>query len=316
MERINGDVIDWDKYEQRPAEAVLIRDAGNWKDEVWERFGDGLSATGVMMPWANTWNKLRLRPGEVSVWSGINGHGKSELLGYAMLGVLAQPNQKVCIASMEMLPESTLQRIARQALGTQYPSRDESDDFVEGFLSEKLYMYDQQGTVKSDRILALARYCHEELGINHFVIDSLMKLGIGSDDYNRQKDFVDELCSHARDTGQHIHLVAHARKGKSENDIPGKFDVKGASEITDQVDNVFMVWRNKLKEARIPAHLDDPDVILKCHKQRHFDWEGSVRLWFDKRSHQYHSSEHFTIDHYLKLLERIAASGKQSNMII
>jgi twinkle protein len=316
MQKINEqDLIDWEKYEQRPAEAVLIRKASHWMDSVWDRFGNGVSATGVKLPWANTWDKLRIRPGEVSLWSGINGAGKSLLLNYATLGILTQPHQKICIASMEMLPESTIYRMAKQALGTQWPKREDVTDFVGDFVGEKLYLYDQQGTIKSDRILSLARYCHEELGINHFVIDSLMKCGIGVDDYNRQKSFIDELCSHARDTGQHIHLVCHARKGRSEDDMIGKFDIKGASEITDQVDNVFIVWRNKPKENNPADYAADPDVVLRCCKQRHFEWEGAIKLWFDKKSLQYHSKENYCVEHYSKLMERIASDNAyQSNL--
>ncbi len=37
-------------------------------------------------------------PGEVSVWSGFNGHGKSLLLGQVILGMVQQ-GRSVCIAS-------------------------------------------------------------------------------------------------------------------------------------------------------------------------------------------------------------------------
>jgi len=115
--------------------------------------------------------------------------------------------------------------------------------------NEKLWIYDQMGRVKKDRIMQVIRYCSEELKIQHMVVDSLMKCGIGTDDYNAQKEFVNDLCTHAQDSEMHIHLVAHARKGQSEDTRTGKFDIKGASEITDQVDNVFTIFRNKKKEA-------------------------------------------------------------------
>jgi len=303
MQTINSDIIDWEKYEQRPAEAVLIRSCDNWLDGVVDRFGDGLKATGIRLPWHKTWNNFRFRPGEVTLWSGMNGHGKSILLGYVTLGMLAQQNQKACIASMEMTPASTVHRIARQAIGTQWPTNESVVDFVRDYASDKLYLYDQQGTVNSERIIALARYCHEELGVTQFIIDSLMKCGIRSDDYNRQAEFVDELTAHARDTGQHVHLVAHSKKLKSEEDIPGKYDIKGASEISDQVDNVLITWRNKKKER---CDNDDSDVLLICAKQRHYEWEGAIKLWFHKGSYQYHESDFPNVEGYLELLNRMA----------
>ena len=74
----------------------------------------------------------------------------------------------------------------------------------------------------------MARYCAKELGIKHVFIDSLMKCVRGEDDFNGQKDFVDELCSLARDNQIHIHLVHHIRKLSSEAETPDKTDVKGS----------------------------------------------------------------------------------------
>ena len=69
--------------------------------------------------------------------------------------------------------------------------------------------------------------------------------------------------------------------------------MKGSGSITDQVDNVMTVWRNKKKEMLIDTGkatdevLSQPDALLVCDKQRHFEWEGRIALWFDKSSFQY-----------------------------
>lgn len=298
MQIIEDNVIDFSEYMQAPADAAKIRPASNWADGVVRRYHDhgNQQNSGCLLPWANTHSTLALRSGEMSLWSGTNGHGKSQLLGQVMLWVMMQ-TEKVCIASMEMKPVATMARMVRQAATVQCPS----EEFIRNFhawTDGKLWLYDQQGTVKQERILAVVRYCSKELGISHFVIDSLMKCGIGTDDYNRQKAFVDELSAIARDTGMHIHLVAHSRKGADEYSPPGKMDVKGASEITDQVDNVFSVWRNKKKEAEFQKMrpdadiMDQPDALLICDKQRHGEWEGRVSLWYDQASFQYVSSHH------------------------
>jgi len=134
-------------------------------------------------------------------------------------------------------------------------------------------------------------YAFSKLGVKHIVIDSLMKCGLGTDDYNAQKSFVDRLCWIAKTYKGHIHLVHHMRKGRSENDIPDKFDVKGAGEITDMVDNLFIVHRNKGKEQKVEKgeSVDElePDSTLTVAKQRHGEWEGKVALYFDPSSHQY-----------------------------
>jgi twinkle protein len=103
--------------------------------------------------------------------------------------------------------------------------------------------------------------------------------------------FVDELTAIARDHGIHIHLVHHVKKPKDEDHKPNKYDYKGSGAITDLVDNVISVWRNKAKERKREEGkaIEDkePDALLICDKQRNGEWEGQIGLWFHKESMQY-----------------------------
>ncbi len=297
--------VDLDAMDLGKEEAAKLVPAFALQDVVIDYFYGESSTAGIHLPWSKTHANLRLRPGEVSIWAGVNGHGKSLLLNQIMLQAMAN-DERVCIASMEMKPHITMARMVRQACGAREPSIPFIKRFHE-WTEGRLWLYDQQGTVKSDRIIALLAYCGKvgaqdynsgkKVKITHIVIDSLMKCGIGVDDYNRQKAFVDELCAAAKDTGAHIHLVAHARKGESERKIQDKFDIKGTSEITDQVDNVFTVWRNKRKEDESQKQnpdeetMKEPDALLICSKQRHGEWEGKITLWFHKDSTQYVASD-------------------------
>jgi twinkle protein len=178
--------------------------------------------------------------------------------------------------------------MTRQASGTRIPD----PEFIREFLTimgQGLYLYDHQGMVDRHKLEAAIRYASQEKGCKHFVIDSLMKCGIAEDDYNAQKDFVDQLCTVAKDTGTHIHLVAHSRKGKDEMTPPGKHDIRGGASISDQADNIIIVWRNKVKEDGInqgKANHSDPDAVAICCKQRNGEWEGALPLFFDPDSQQ------------------------------
>ena len=282
-----------DQYAHGPTEAAHILPASSYCQKVVDRFYgcDDLFQAHHKMPWSKTHGSVSFRPAEVTVWSGYNGSGKSMLLGQIMLGIMSQ-NGKVCIASMEMKPEATIARMTRQASGVKEPTIPYIREFS-AWTDDKLWIFDQQGTVNFGRILNVCRYSADQLKINHVVIDSLMKCGINSDDYNLQKTFLDNLCACAKDNNVHIHLVAHARKGETEQKFIDKMSVKGASEITDMADNVFTIWRNKRKEDE-QTQLDPdkkvmnmPDVYLTCEKQRHGEWEGKITLWFHKDSLQY-----------------------------
>lgn len=288
MKVIDDNDIDFDQYLRIPADAARVKPASTWCRQVIDSIYDPAISTGAYLPWSKTKQLIRLRPAELSVWAGVNGHGKSLLLNQIMLAVMAQ-DERVCIASMEMKPAQTMRRMTRQAVAVEEPSI----EFIKGFhawTDGRLWLYDQQGTVKANRLLAVVRYCTEELKITHFVIDSLMKCGLGVDDYNGQKRLVDELSTHAKDTGTHIHLIAHSRKRESQHTAMDKFDVKGAGEITDMADNVFTLWQNKQKEAAIESHeadaatLSEADALLICDKQRNGEWEGRIALWFDRAS--------------------------------
>ncbi|XBY07296.1 hypothetical protein ABR759_20570 [Escherichia coli] len=55
-------------------------------------------------------------------------------------------------------------------------------------------MFGLTGTAKADRLIEIFDYARRRYGIQLFIIDSLMKCGIGDDDYNGQKAFVDSIC--------------------------------------------------------------------------------------------------------------------------
>jgi twinkle protein len=141
-------------------------------------------------------------------------------------------------------------------------------------------------------------YAYRRFGCKWFVIDNLAKCGVSEDDYNGQKAVVDMLTDFARDFQVTVLLVHHTRKGQTENIAPGKMDIKGTGAITDMVDTVMTVWRNKPKEEAIQAGIepakrsdmegdDAPDALLAVVKQRHGDWEGKISLWFDQGSYQF-----------------------------
>ena len=107
------------------------------------------------------------------------------------------------------------------------------------------------------------------------VIDSLMKCGINEDDLNKQKSFANKLSVAARDLDIHIFLVAHSRKTANENDWANKFDVAGSANLTNLVDNVFSIHRNKAREEEVlngsldTELMNQPPCCVYLLKQRH-----------------------------------------------
>jgi len=297
---ISSEEIDTEKYLRAGDVSHKVHSVNLFLDEVEQdllspKAEDGTST----MPWTKTHDGFQFRPGEVTCYAGSNGGGKSLITGQIALGLIKQ-GQRICIASFEMKPKRTLYRMLRQFGGEDIdaPRYIDKITYVTKLLSrfaefarDRLWLYDQQGTTSAKTVIAMARYCAVELGIQHVFIDSLMKCVSGEDDYNAQKAFVDELTSLARDHNIHVHLVHHIRKLGNEETMPSKSDIKGTGAIADQVDNVLMVYRNKKKEHQIQngqtVDASVPDAYLMCEKQRNGEAEDWYSLWYHRDSQQF-----------------------------
>lgn len=275
-----------------PAELVS---ASDYADEVVSLFHpDGAPDPGVRLPWQKARDMVVLRRGEVSLVGGVNGHGKTECAGHVTLDALDQ-GEKACVASMEFKPAKWLRRLTRQAAGMPQPSASYIRA-IHQWYAGRLWVFDCVGTAKAERILEVFKYAAKRYGIRWFLIDNLAKCGFAEDDYNAQKEFVDQLTDFAREFDVHVQLCVHMRKGETEDKPAGKMDIKGTGAITDMVDTVLVIWRNKKKEEhrRIADQSgeyfnekDKPDAMLRCVKQRNGDHEPTLALWFDFNSHQF-----------------------------
>lgn len=303
MELLNSEEIDFEQYLRLTEAHMKVKDVGVFIDELKEDTINPPKVHSCSMPWSKTIDDFNFRPGEVTLYAGSNGGGKSLITGQIALGLVKQ-KEKVCIMSFEMKPKRTIMRMTRQFSGQDLENPFMKDraatingyyDRLKKFSEDKLWLYDQQGTTSSKQVISVARYCAVELSITHIFIDSLMKCVSGEDDYNAQKAFVDELTALARDHNVHIHLIHHIRKLESEEKMPNKNDVKGTGAIADQVDNVLLMWRNKKKERMLRNGEEikgvQPDAYLMCEKQRNGEAEEWYQLWYHKDSQQFVEDE-------------------------
>ena len=251
-------------------EHLKIKKPTEYVDEVEKYFSDDLTG-GLELPFPKTVNDYKVRMGEISLYTGYSGHGNSAFLNFIMLHLMKQ--EKTMIASFEMLPKATLGRMCQQT-GEAMPNSDYIKDFL-GKLDDNLFLYDPQGETSSEKVIEVIYYCAEKLGVKLMVIDSLMKCGINEDDLNKQKAFANKLAVAARDLGIHLFLVAHSRKTPSEHDNASKFDVAGSANLTNLVDNVISVHRNKGREIEAMNVMPDETIMN--------EWMASV--WLLKQRH-------------------------------
>jgi len=259
------EIAEWTS-QKSDTESLQIKRPSEYMDEVESYFSDDLTG-GIPLPFEKTINDFKVRMGEVTLVTGYSGHGKSAWLNYVMLHLLK--HNKSMIASFEMKPRATLGRMCQQT-GESNPNTVYIRDFLNK-LEHHLYLYDPEGETTSQKVLDVIYYCAEKLNIKIIVLDSLMKCGINEDDLNKQKDFANKLAVAARDLNIHIFLVAHSRKTADENVNSSKFDIAGSANLSNLVDNVLSVHRNKRREQEKRNDQPWDDAIIN-------QWPSSVHL--------------------------------------
>ena len=276
-------------------------------DEALEHLSNRDNKPGGRLPWDID---FRILPNTLTIWAGMNGHGKSlvvqQVMLYLMTGDYSTREEKVLFWSPELAPVYQLERLARQITGNIYPDPKDAEE-AWCWLNNRMWIYTREVDCGAKQLIAAARYAQEELGVTQFVIDSLMKVNLGSEQRNiylAQKNFANTLANVCRDTGLCIHLVAHVRKPDDESKRGSKYDIKGASELTDLVDAGFMVHRNKTEEKlrESGSAPGAPQAALECFKNRHGGFEPMCGLDYGDQSmrfHDYGQSTHNFYEQYV-----------------
>jgi twinkle protein len=297
-----GDVIDkltvnqstvQEFYNERYSHAEFkVKSTDTFTSDLVRYFGEEIHA-GKSLGFLKTEDKIRCRSAELTILTGVSGHGKSMWLSQVILSMMKQ-GTKCLIASLEMRPVLTLARMVTQTLGSPEPT----DEYIQKFCErakDKLYIYDQLGTTTSEDMIATLYYGKHILGVDIFVIDSLMKMSdISEESLEKQKLFIDKLAVTCRDLNVHVFLVAHTRKMKDETEIPDATNIMGSSHIRNLCDNIICVWRNRTKEKLAEEGQTEekdlriiPDAKVFVQKQRNAQWEGAFNFWYDQKSLKY-----------------------------
>lgn len=240
-----------------------------------------LSFCGVPQFW------FEFRPGETTLWTGYNGHGKSLLLSQVLIGIM-QHGERICVFSGEMKPEQQGKRMAKQLGGVDRPTVPFLD-FMGGWLRERMWVFNLVGNASIDRLIEVFGYGYRRYGIRHFVIDSLMMTDVpedGAGAMSAQKEAMRKLTTFTRSTGAHLHIVAHPRKGQDEKRAPGKMDVAGSGNLTNGAENVFSVWSAQKQDGEEAN--DEWDACLELFKQRNGDVQHKkLGLYYNRAAMQF-----------------------------
>jgi len=237
-------------------------------------------------------------PGELSVWTGRRGEGKSTMLGQILLDAINQ-GHRVCAYSGELPARQFKRFIRQQAAGHLHVTKQEdpltgkefffvNDDVkepIDRWFDGNLFLTDIRDKTAHDEdtILKLFEYANRRWGCDTFLVDNIMTAQLRSEAeagyYRAQSAFAGRLADFCKRLNVHVHLVAHPRKTESKRPLEAD-DVGGSGDITNRADNVFKLER--VPEERV--HELGYSTLLTVLKNREFGARGKVKLEFNEPS--------------------------------
>lgn len=245
--------------------------------------------------------------GDVTVFTGKRGEGKSTLLSQLMLDAI-EDGKKVCAYSGELRADrfqywTDLQAAGKSNISEYYDhSKDRQIYYIPKDIRDKIHawydgrywLYDNAISATNEEVTILQAFeaAAKRYDCRVFLVDNLMTADYGkmsdSDFYRQQSRFVGQLVSFANRHNVHVFLVAHPRKtqGTIKND-----DVSGSADITNRVANVITL--SKISDLGAPC-----DLSLEVTKNR---WEGNcgaISLNYCKISHRLYVPETGDIRQY------------------
>jgi twinkle protein len=235
------------------------------------------------------------RPGEVTIWGGFSHAGKSTMLNFMVAQLLAR-RTPVFIGSFEIRVETQLRKLLSIFHGKRGMTSGGAREFTQN-VGESIVYADVVGSISRDDLMEMMLFSHRRYGTTHFIIDSLMRVQGLEEDYPAQGEFCNRLQDFAKETGAHVHLVAHLSKPGNGPDRPSMYAVKGSSLMVNNADNVLLILRNPEKEKKRKAgrltaedeQLHDSEIIIE--KQRETGWIGLCKLDFDPAKYRFTKHE-------------------------
>lgn len=188
--------------------------------------------------------------GELSVWSGGNGSGKSTILNQLAIEAVKK-DYNTLIFSGELKDSRLMKWISLQVCGKSNLMYNEKYDYyypkdkdaVLKSVGDKLFIYDNELGNDVSKIVFAIYDAVKNQNVKMVILDNLMSMNLssyGQDKYDVQTKLITDLSDMAKRLNIHIHFVCHPRKSTS---FLRKYDISGTADLTNIADNVFIVHR-------------------------------------------------------------------------
>jgi twinkle protein len=259
--------------------------------EVRKEFADPVVRRGVQstsLPMLNNIIKGHRR-GELSIWTGPTGVGKTTVLSQISLDYCAQ-GVNTLWGSFEIKNTRLARTMLLQYAGEDFSKQLESfDGWADKFQTLPMYFLRFFGSTDIDQVLDAMDYAAYVHDVEHVVLDNLQFMLSGQnkggyDKFDAQDRALSKLRQFATSKNVHVTLVIHPRKEADRSSL-GVSSIFGSAKATQEADNVYIIQAHE--GGGIGPDEGSDDIRLLELKKNRFDGElGVVPFRFEKSTNR------------------------------
>jgi len=243
----------------RPYPIAGVVMAMDLRDDVFALYRDG-SQKGESTGWYSVDQLYTVKPGQMTIITGIPGSGKSEWLDALMVNLAIEAGWSFAVFSPENFPpQRHLQKWLEKLSGKPFRAGP-TDRMTEAEVDEWLAVCDrslhflipEEPTL--EEILSLAGAQVFRMGVKGVVLDPWNEI-----DHSRPKDMseteyisrcLSEIRRFARQKDVHCWVSAHPRMLQKDKEtgtytVPTPYEIAGSAHWFNKSDNCIAIWRNK-----------------------------------------------------------------------
>jgi twinkle protein len=253
-------------------------------------------ARGLTTGWSEVDRFYTIEPGQLTLVTGMPGHGKSEWLDGLILNLALLHGWRFAICSPENSPvELHMEKLLEKLVGAPFrvgPSdRMTPEEVLTGmnWLQEQVCFIMPEEALTISGLLDRAAILVRRLGIRGLVIDPYNEFdhtrlaGISETEYISAT--LGAMKRWARKWQVHVWLIAHPTKIYRNEDgsypVPTPYDVAGSAQFRNKPENCITVWRDERK-LELPTQIHVQKVRFK-----HIGRIGMAELTWDRRTGRY-----------------------------
>lgn len=230
----------------------------------------GKTPRGESTGWDGIDKHYTVRIAEMSIITGIPGHGKSEWLDALMVNMAMQSGWTFAIFSPENQPlERHFAKLAEKLMGKPFfpgyhermtsTELREAKDYLQRWFT---FVLPSEDKLTVDGILELSKHVVLKDGIKGLVIDPWNEIDHTRPAGMTETEYISycltKIRRFARQYSLHVWLVAHPTKLRKQDDgmypVPTPYDISGSSAWRNKADNCIAIYRH-IENNRVDVHV-------------------------------------------------------------